>query len=119
MANPVYVFATDQELPVIPIHWAADDGTPRDFSSGWTFTAKLGLASTPSVTLLTKSSGITGAATFPNISIAPTVTEWAGLPTPPEAGTRYAWTVTARRVADSKDERCPERVQILLVPASS
>jgi hypothetical protein len=119
-ANPVYRFRTDQELPVIPMHWANEDGTARDFSTGWTFTAKLGLASTPSVTLLTKSAGITGAATYPNISIAMAVAEWAGLATPPETGTRYVFTVYARRTADSRDEVFPgDGPQILLLPASS
>jgi hypothetical protein len=119
-ANPVYRFRTDQELPVIPLHWANEDGTPRDFSSGWTFTAKLGLASTPSVTLLTKTAGVTGAATFPNISLAMAIGDWAGLPTPPETGTRYVFTVYARRTADSRDEVFPgDGPQILLLPASS
>lgn len=55
------------ELPDTAILWP-ENGVPIDFSSGWTFTLKVGNGG--ETALLTKTTGITGASTSPNITIA-------------------------------------------------
>ena len=47
------------ELPDLPITWQDSAGDIIDFSTGWTFTLKLGTAGNPAV--LTKTTGISGA----------------------------------------------------------
>lgn len=93
-----YVYMLDQELPAMTFNWQDKDAATIDFSSGYTFTAKLCLTSAPTAILLTKSSGITGAATSPNITVAWTAADFVGL----AAGT-YRVLVYARRTADSLD----------------
>jgi hypothetical protein len=72
------VYYRGAELPDAEITWLDSSNNIIDFSSGYTFVAKLG---TPgSTALLTKSSGITGAATAPNVLIAWTANELALTP---------------------------------------
>ena len=63
-----YVYATDQELPAVQLEWLDGTGALLDLSAA-TFTVKL-TSVTTGATALTKSSGITGAATSPNVTIA-------------------------------------------------
>ena len=64
-----YEYRADQELPAIPVEWRDADRAVIDFSTGWTFTAKVCAASTPTTIALTKTTGITGADTSPNVLI--------------------------------------------------
>jgi hypothetical protein len=84
------------DLPDLALEWLDGAGSVVDFSSGWTFVLKLG---TPGQAAdVTKNTGITGAATSPNVTIA-----WA---TSNELNTLgpgvYSLHLTATRVVDSK-----------------
>jgi len=86
-----------------------ENGTVLDLSTGHTFALKVG---TPgSAALLTKSTGITGAATSPNVTIA-----WA---TTGELNTLppgiYDADLIITRTADSKDRK--RRFQLRVDPA--
>lgn len=96
----VWQMEQGQELPARTIDWYDADGTPVDFSSGWTFTVKVSAIAAPTTTLVTKTSGITGAATVPNVTIDWSTSELSSLTA---AGARYVVRLIARRTADSKD----------------
>ena len=66
MSNAIYTQGA--ELPDLTIEWKDSAGNVINFSSGWTFVLRLG--DPGSAATLTKSSGITGAATSPNVTIA-------------------------------------------------
>lgn len=113
----MFSYRKDQELPALPVTWKDRDGAIRDFSSGWTFTVKIALADAPAVVLATKSSGITGAATAPNVLIDWAVTDWDNL-TASAAGIKYVAHIYARRNADSKDAVFPPiEFYLLTAPA--
>lgn len=59
MSNRV-AYASTADRPALNLWVYDDDGTLIDFSSGWTFGFKIGATGTTA--LLTKTSGITGAA---------------------------------------------------------
>lgn len=62
----VYYLGTED--PTYPITWLNSSGTAVDFSDpSWTFTLKLGHLGRDAV--LTKTTGIVGAATAPNITV--------------------------------------------------
>lgn len=93
-------YRSGAELPDLAIEWRDRDGNLIDFSSGWTFTVKVG---TDLATAFTKTTGITGAATSPNVLV-----QWA---TSGELSTlaagQYRIELTARRTSDSKDRAYP------------
>lgn len=60
-------YVADTENPGTDIIWKDSTGALVDFSTGYTFTVKLTQSGTA---LLTKTSGITGSATAPNIRVA-------------------------------------------------
>lgn len=62
-----FVYLSTQESPAIQLTWKDSTGTPIDFSSGYTFRV---LVSQLSTSLVNKTSGISGAASAPNITIA-------------------------------------------------
>ena len=97
-----YAYRTDQELPAIPLRWTDADNVLIDYSTGWTFTAKIANANTPTTIAATKTTGITGAATSPNVTIDWSTTDFAAL-TATDNGTIYVVHVYARRTSDSKD----------------
>jgi hypothetical protein len=83
------------ELPDIGITWYQQDGvTLYNFSSGWTFTVRIG---TPGVAALITPTAV-GAATAPNITISFAVDALNTIP----AGT-YHLDVTPRFTGTSKD----------------
>ncbi len=96
------VLWSDQELPSTPVTWRDSDGVVVDFSSGWTFTFE---ASKNGAVVLSKTSGITGAATAPNVTIDWAVDELAAV-----TADTYSARLIARRVADSKDRVFPDRI---------
>lgn len=97
-------FYRDQELPDIPLEWNDDDGQLIDFSTGWTFTGQIGRDGQIFVNL---TSGITGAATSPNVTVSLAAGVFAGVP----AGI-YQLIVYARRTSDGKDDVFPEDITI-------
>lgn len=98
------------ELPDQPFEWKDLNGNVIDFSSGHTFSFRIG-AATPFV----KSSGITGAATSPNVTVSFSAGELDAI-TPGV----YLGELHARRTSDSKD-RVPLRFRVVVkapIPAA-
>lgn len=95
-----YVYRVGQELPALGLDWLDKDRDRTDYSTGWTFTLTASLPGS-STALLTKTTGITGASTQPNITIAWAASDWSGLGS--VTGTDYVLLLTARRTADSLD----------------
>jgi len=84
------------ELGDLPFSWYDSDGTVIDFSSGYTFSVKVGVPG--AAASFTKTTGITGAATAPNVTIGwATTDELNSL----SAGD-YVVQITATRTSDSK-----------------
>lgn len=98
MATRNYIKGAD--LPDLPIEWLDGDGDLINFSTGWTFSALIGLTS--QTALFTKTAGFTGAATSPNLTVAwPATGELNDLP----AGKAYRMVITAKRDADNKERK--------------
>lgn len=90
-----YEYTVGDDLPDLPIEWK-EDGTLIDFTSGWTFELKVG--SPGSAALFTKTTGFTGAATAPNLTIQfATTGELNTL-----AAGRYTAQLRATRTSDSR-----------------
>lgn len=105
METPSYVIGA--ELGDLGISWYDTDGTLIDFSSGYTFTVKVGVRG--SAALFTKTTGITGAATAPNVTVAwATSGELNALSTG-----QYALQVTARQTSSGKDRIQQGRISIV------
>jgi hypothetical protein len=73
-----FIYYTDQESPSFAVAWSDRDGNLIDFSTGYTFELKLVHRSTGTVGL-TKSAGIVGAATSPNITASWSAAELAAV----------------------------------------
>jgi hypothetical protein len=95
------------ELPDWTFHWTAG-GATIDFSTGYTWTLRVGSSNAG---VLEKTSGITGAATDPNVTVVWAAGEWDGV-----APGNYAFTLTPRRTSDSKD-RDPLRGTVRVLAA--
>jgi hypothetical protein len=92
-------FVQGSDLPDLTLTWTDTNGAVIDFSTGWTFTLQVGRA--PDVAVLTVTTGITGTAIAPNITVA-----WAasgGLDS--LAPGRWTGQLTAVRTADNKKRR--------------
>ena len=94
------------DLPDTAIRWEDSTGTLINYSTGYTFELKVG---TPGdAALLTKSTGITGASTDPNVTLA-----WA---TSGELNTLavgiYSAQLKATRGVDSKQRYLPFEIRI-------
>lgn len=84
------------DLPDATFEWRDRLGALIDFSTGYTFVVKLG---TPgSAATVTKSSGITGAATAPNVTVAWSTSGELNTLTPGV----YTLDLIATRTSDSK-----------------
>jgi hypothetical protein len=81
------------ELPDITFVWNDSDGTLINFASGWTFSFRIDFA-----TAYTQTTGITGAATSPNVTVAIPAAALDSF-TPGI----YAGELWATRTSDSKD----------------
>jgi hypothetical protein len=84
-----------EELDDLAVTWTDSSGAIRNFASGWTFEFKLGVLGSAAV--LTKTTGITGAATAPNVTISFAPEELV------VASNTYVGQLRARRGSDSKD----------------
>jgi len=71
-------YTRTDELEPVSITWYQPNGTLYNFTSGWTFRARIG---TGSGFLVEKTTGFTGAATAPNLSINFTTGELDGIAT--------------------------------------
>ena len=92
-------YTIGDSLADLSIYWTADDGSYRDFSTGWTFQVKVG---NENGVTFTKTTGITGAAG--SSTVASIVIAWATtneLSTITTAGDYYC-QVRATRTADGK-----------------
>lgn len=85
------------ELGNMPVTWTDENGTLLDFSSGYTFTLKIGRRGETAI--VTKTSGMTGAATDPNLTVAWATTGELNLLTDP--GT-YVLQIEAKRSSDDR-----------------
>ena len=90
-----YRYQASSELPDIPLDWRDYANAIIDYSTGWTFTVQL--VDGAGAATVTKTTGIVGAATSPNVLI-----QWAAGELNVTPGV-YRLVVTARRVSDSKD----------------
>jgi hypothetical protein len=108
-----WTYHRSDELPDIPLEWRDYADALIDYSTGWTFTVKLVNPATGAAAL-TKTSGIVGAATSPNVLI-----QWAAADLNITPGT-YLLRLTARRTSDSKDRPyrpdSPPQVRIIADP---
>jgi hypothetical protein len=95
-----YVYVKDQELSTMQFAWYDANNALLDLSTGYTFTVKLATRDAPTTIVLSKTAGITGAATSPNLTIDWATTDFTSLTA---AGTTYVVWIYARRTADSKD----------------
>lgn len=100
---PEYQYRADQELPAMALEWLDGSGALQQFATGWAFTVKVAKASAPLAVLLTKTVGVVGANTSPNITISWTTSDFTALAASP-SGTDYVVYTYARRTADTKDD---------------
>lgn len=101
------VYTAGADLPDLVLTWRDSSDALIDFATGHTFTVKVGRPG--STALVTKTTGITGAATAPNVTIAWSTTDLASL----TAGI-YTVQVVARRTVDSKDRFYPAPIALTI-----
>lgn len=90
-------------LPDRGLVWLDDQGNLINFSAGYTFQLKIS-ATGDGTALVTKTTGITGAATSPNVTISWTVAELASL----SAEVEYVCQLAALRTSDGKPRPFPD-----------
>ena len=94
-----YTYVKDQELSSLAVAWYDYAGNLLDVSTGYTFMVKIAARDTPTTTIITKSTNITGAATSPNLLINWDVNAFSTLTA---AGAVYVLWIIATRTADGK-----------------
>lgn len=98
-----YEFYADQELPAIPVNWADEARDPVAFATGWTATVKVATADDPTTVLATKTTGITLADTYPNVTIGFTSSEFDTIRAAAPGVSKFVAHLYVRRNSDSKD----------------
>lgn len=95
----IFEHTLGSELPDDAFDWTDAQGNLIDFATGWTFSVDAGFPNQEPV--LAKSTGITGAATSPNVTIA-----WAEgeLDDPLTAGAWPGW-ITAVQASSGKERK--------------
>lgn len=83
------------DLPDLQLTWQDSTGNVIDFSTGWTFQVKVGKTGQPAT--FTKTAGIAGTATAPNVTVV-----WADGELDSLSPGAFRVLVTATRNADSK-----------------
>lgn len=102
------------EDPAYVVTWLDSDGAVIDFSSGYTFELKLVSVSAGTVAL-TKTTGITGAATAPNITAQWSSGELAAI-TPGDYQAVLTPTTSSRQRSPFGG-RTPDIIRIIATPA--
>lgn len=97
-------------LAALSLEWLAADGSVIDFASGWVFTVTIGRGGEA---VVTKTSGITGAATSPNIVVTWGPRELAAL----GAG-EYSIQIVALNVSTGRERIYTEAFSIEDLPLS-
>lgn len=101
---PTYI--QGEELDDMPVTWTNSEGTLYDYSSGHTFVVKVGERGQDAE--FTKSSGITGAATAPNVTVVwATTGELNDL-----AAGKYTVQIEATRTSDGRVRICQDDLVI-------
>ena len=98
-------YAQGADLPDLGIDWTDQAGELIDFSTGYSFELRVGAPGESAA--LAKSSGITGAATAPNVTISFDDDELSDL----EPG-HYMADLIATRTADGKDRAMRFRLSV-------
>lgn len=93
------------ELPDVEITWKDSDGEVIDFSTGWTFTVRIGVLGQAAV--LEKTAGVVGTGAAPNVLISWTAVELENIPV-----NTYALQVIARHTASGKDRKFADTITI-------
>lgn len=93
----IFEHVLGSELPDDAFDWTDAQGGLINFSSGWTFSLEVGFPGQDAV--LTKNSGITGAATSPNVTISWAAGELAG---PLAAGMYPGWIIATNSGRERK-----------------
>lgn len=86
------------DLPDLALTWKDRSGNLIDFSSGWTFSVKVGVVA--GTALITKTTNITGAATAPNLTIS-----WATSEVGTLAAGSYVVEIIATETSDSRERK--------------
>lgn len=104
-------YAQGSDLPDLGLVWKDTAGTLINFSDGWTFEAKIGRLG--EAAQFVKSTGITGAATSPNVLV-----QWAttGELNALDPGT-YTLQLAATRTADGRTRLYQTRIRVKRVVA--
>lgn len=98
-------YVAGSDLPDLQLHWRDADKATIDLSTGWTVEARIGkMREAPTVT---KTTGITLAATDPNVTIAWSDGELDGL-----AVGKYQLLLVATRDSDGKERRIQTTITI-------
>lgn len=93
-------YLAGDSLPALTLTWKDASGNVRDLSSGYSATAQIATVAAPGTILATKSTGITLAATAPNVTVAwNAAVDFAAL-TPDIEGTDYVVWIRLTRSAD-------------------
>lgn len=90
-------------LPDFHLTWNDSDGALIDFSSGWTFTLYIGRAG---VATVTKTTGITGYSTDPNVRVL-----WADNELDDLAAGKHVLQIKATRTSDGKDRYYTDTIE--------
>ena len=102
----VWQYTRGAELPGITIDAYDSARQPIDFSTGWTFTVKVG---EPGKTAVTSAGTVTGAATLPNLTV-----NWAsGALDVLTIGTTYTLQITAHHTASNLDRIYTAQLRIV------
>jgi hypothetical protein len=104
VSNDTPTYTIGDELPSIGIDWYAN-GVLIDFSTGYTWRLRIGRGDTAAVE---KTTGITGAATSPNVTIDWVEGELDDL----DGGLTYTAQLRARRTSDDKDRTLVFRLNV-------
>lgn len=99
-------YVKGSELPDLAVTWTDTNGDVINFASGWTFTVRIGVEGQEAE--ITKTSGITGSATAPNVTVAWTAGELDDL-----AVRVWSCQITAHNEVSGKDRVRSLLLQIL------
>lgn len=98
MPHSFYRYRADQTGPPMALEWLDGTGQVIDFAAGgWTFEARIAAQNEPTTVLRTKTTGIVGATSTPNITITPALADWGALPAPAPTGDVYVLWLYATR----------------------